>query len=79
MNIYIIVDVVPFPISEYGGVYILAATDHDDAFEVFKTIAEKDACWARATDKAIRDAIKEAIVIRAAEGVERGYIYDFIT
>lgn len=81
MNIYIIENVVPFPSSEYGGVYILAATDDDDAFDVFKDIAAGEGgwAWAEATDKAIKDAIKEAIVIRAAEGVERGFIYDFIT
>lgn len=79
MNIYIIENMLPFPTTEYGGVIILAAIDHDDAFDVFKDWVEGCAYWSEATDKAIMHAIKEAIIVGAAEGVERGYIYDFNT
>ena len=74
--LYIVEHFVPFPQSEYGGIWIVVAKDENDCFD---TIVHKDQEFNVEHYPQLRHNIQNARVYRLAEELESCVVEEFTT
>lgn len=75
-NLYIVDHFIPFPISEYGGVWNVIAEDDEECYDL---IVEQDQEFNTEYYPNLRDRIMNARVFALAEEVESQVVESFTT
>ena len=73
---YIVNHFVPFPTSEYGGIWNVVAENDDECFDL---IAERDEGFNEGHYNRLRENIMKSMNYELAEDVESGIIEEFTT
>lgn len=75
--LYIVQHYVPFPISEYGGVWNVVAKDDDECFDLISAEDNGNFCEKHYSD--LRENILNAVTFALAEDVESAVVESFTT
>ncbi len=75
--LYIVQHYVPFPSSEYGGIWNVIAEDDDECFDIIS--GEDDGNFYEKYYSDLRENILNAATFALAEDVESGLIESFTT
>ena len=75
--LYIVQHYVPFPASEYGGVWNVIAEDDDECFDLIS--AEDDGNFYEKYYSDLKENILNAVTFALAEDVESGVVESFTT
>lgn len=74
--LYIVDHFVPFPSSEYGGIWNVIASDDEECFDL---ITAEDASWNEGHYSTLRENIGKSLTYALSEDIQSAVVEKFLT